>query len=98
MIGAVPRAIVCLPTYNERTNLEPMIRALLEQLGPDDRVLVIDDNSPDGTGELADRIARARKGLVRPTSPGSAERSPTEPSSCWRWTATSHTPPPTCRV
>jgi dolichol-phosphate mannosyltransferase len=47
-----------LPTYNERENLDPMLRALGEVLGPDDRVLVIDDNSPDGTGELADRLAR----------------------------------------
>jgi len=53
-----PRAIVCLPTYEERENLEPMLRALARVLGPDDRVLVIDDNSPDGTGELADRLAR----------------------------------------
>jgi dolichol-phosphate mannosyltransferase len=53
----MPRATICLPTYNERENLEPMVRALLERLGPDDRVLVIDDNSPDGTGELADRLA-----------------------------------------
>jgi dolichol-phosphate mannosyltransferase len=51
------RAYVCLPTYNERENLEPMVGALLERLGPDDRVLVIDDSSPDGTGELADRLA-----------------------------------------
>ncbi len=49
--------MVCLPTYDERENLEPMLRALGEVLGPDDRVLVIDDNSPDGTGELADRLA-----------------------------------------
>ncbi len=49
--------MVCLPTYNERENLEPMLRALGEVLGPADRVLVIDDNSPDGTGELADRLA-----------------------------------------
>jgi dolichol-phosphate mannosyltransferase len=53
----VPRATVCLPTYNERENLEPMVAALLERLGPDDRVLVIDDGSPDGTGEIADRLA-----------------------------------------
>jgi dolichol-phosphate mannosyltransferase len=45
---------VCLPTYNERENLEPMLRALGKH---DVRVLVIDDNSPDGTGELADRLA-----------------------------------------
>ena len=51
------RALLCLPTYDERENLEPMLRALGEVLGPDDRVLVIDDNSPDGTGELADRLA-----------------------------------------
>jgi dolichol-phosphate mannosyltransferase len=51
------RAVVCLPTYNERENLEPMLRALEGVLGPDDRVLVIDDDSPDGTGELADALA-----------------------------------------
>ena len=50
------RACVCLPTYNERENLEPMLRALAGVLGPDDRVLVIDDSSPDGTGEIADRL------------------------------------------
>lgn len=50
--------MVCLPTYNERDNLEPMVRALGEQLDTGrDRVLVIDDNSPDGTGDLADELA-----------------------------------------
>jgi dolichol-phosphate mannosyltransferase len=50
----VPNATVCLPTYNERENLEAMVRAL-ERFGV--RVLVVDDNSPDGTGEIADRLA-----------------------------------------
>jgi dolichol-phosphate mannosyltransferase len=50
------RACVCLPTYNERENLEPMLRALGEVLGPDDRVLVIDDGSPDGSGEIAEGL------------------------------------------
>lgn len=50
----MPRAVVCLPTYNERENLEPMLRALGDK---NVHVLVIDDNSPDGTGELADRLA-----------------------------------------
>ncbi len=51
------RATVCLPTYDERGNLEPMLRALAVVLREGDRVLVIDDNSPDGTGELADALA-----------------------------------------
>jgi dolichol-phosphate mannosyltransferase len=48
------RATVCLPTYNERENVEAMVRALGEH---GVRVLVVDDNSPDGTGEIADRLA-----------------------------------------
>jgi dolichol-phosphate mannosyltransferase len=53
-----PRAVVCLPTYNERENLEAMVRALGDVLDTTrDRVLVIDDASPDGTGEIADRLA-----------------------------------------
>ena len=52
------RAVVCVPTYEERENLEPLVRALAEVLDTSrDRVLVIDDGSPDGTGELADRLA-----------------------------------------
>jgi dolichol-phosphate mannosyltransferase len=51
------RATICLPTYNERANLEPMIDALRAVLRDGDRVLVVDDNSPDGTGEVADRLA-----------------------------------------
>jgi dolichol-phosphate mannosyltransferase len=50
------QATVCLPTYNERENVEAMVHALGEH---GVRVLVIDDNSPDGTGEIADRLASA---------------------------------------
>jgi dolichol-phosphate mannosyltransferase len=64
---------VCLPTYNERENLEPMVDRLGEILGDDGVVLVIDDNSPDGTGEIADRLAAARPwvhALHRPRKEG----------------------------
>jgi dolichol-phosphate mannosyltransferase len=51
------RATICLPTYNERENLEATLRELEGVLEAGDRVVVIDDGSPDGTGELADRLA-----------------------------------------
>jgi dolichol-phosphate mannosyltransferase len=54
MIWSVAGAVVCLPTYNERENLERMVRALE---GKGVAVLVVDDSSPDGTGEIADRLA-----------------------------------------
>jgi dolichol-phosphate mannosyltransferase len=54
----MPRAVLCLPTYNERENLEVMIDALGGVLDTArDVVLVVDDGSPDGTGEIADRLA-----------------------------------------
>jgi dolichol-phosphate mannosyltransferase len=54
------RLTICLPTYNERENLRPMLEALgtvIAQQRLDATVLVVDDNSPDGTGELADGLA-----------------------------------------
>jgi dolichol-phosphate mannosyltransferase len=48
--------VICLPTYNEHENLEPMVRALAELRLEGLEVLVIDDSSPDGTGEIADRL------------------------------------------
>jgi len=54
----VSRSLVVLPTYNERENIEPIVLAILGQ-SADLEVLVVDDNSPDGTGEIVDRLARA---------------------------------------
>ena len=56
------RALVCLPTYDERDNLVPMAEAVLGA-APGLEILVVDDNSPDGTGALADEIA-AREARV----------------------------------
>ena len=53
------RALVCVPTYNERDNVEALVRAVGEVIDTTrDAVLVIDDGSPDGTGEIADRLAK----------------------------------------
>jgi dolichol-phosphate mannosyltransferase len=52
---------ICLPTYNEAENLERMVRALEAERAAHDldlTVLVVDDSSPDGTGEIADRLAQ----------------------------------------
>lgn len=48
--------LIVLPTYNEKPNLEPLLEAIHAQV-PEVEVLVIDDNSPDGTGALADHLA-----------------------------------------
>jgi dolichol-phosphate mannosyltransferase len=54
--------LIVVPTYNERENLPGLVRAILAR--PEYRVLVVDDGSPDGTGEIADELARAFPGRV----------------------------------
>ncbi|MCB9733865.1 MAG: polyprenol monophosphomannose synthase [Deltaproteobacteria bacterium] len=55
---ASPRTLIIVPTYDERENLPPLVAAIHEHL-PYAHVLVVDDNSPDGTGALADELAAA---------------------------------------
>jgi len=50
------RALVCLPTYDERENLAPVVAAI-HAAAPEVDVLVVDDDSPDGTGRVADELA-----------------------------------------
>jgi dolichol-phosphate mannosyltransferase len=52
------KAVVIFPTYNEKENIEKIVTAVLTQ-DPRIHVLIVDDNSPDGTGEIADRLAAA---------------------------------------
>ena len=55
-------AVVIIPTYNERENVPPLVEALLQHDGL--RVLVVDDQSPDGTGDVADDVERRHPGRV----------------------------------
>ena len=56
------RALVIVPTFNERDNLPVLAKALMEL--PDVELLVVDDHSPDGTGDLADQLARQNPGRI----------------------------------
>lgn len=59
MIEPKPKSFACvvLPTYDEAGNIERIVEAVLAKLPPTARVLIVDDNSPDGTGEIAEGIA-----------------------------------------
>jgi dolichol-phosphate mannosyltransferase len=57
--AAAGAAWLVLPTYNEAANIAAIVEAARAQLPADARILVVDDNSPDGTGEIADRLAAA---------------------------------------
>ncbi|MDB5074691.1 MAG: polyprenol monophosphomannose synthase [Chloroflexi bacterium] len=56
------RPLVVVPTYNERENLEAIVRAIREQL-PRVEILIIDDGSPDGTGDIAESLAASLGGI-----------------------------------
>jgi dolichol-phosphate mannosyltransferase len=53
-----------LPTYDEASNVEQIVSAAREHLPEAARILIVDDNSPDGTGEIADRLAGELEGVA----------------------------------
>ncbi len=59
-----PSAIVVVPTYNEAENLPPLADQLWSLPGDPLHLLVVDDDSPDGTGRVAEELARAKPGRV----------------------------------
>ncbi len=58
------KTVVVLPTYNEAENLPRMVDALLSQPVDDLAILVVDDNSPDGTGKIAEDLSNSKPGKV----------------------------------
>jgi dolichol-phosphate mannosyltransferase len=60
---------VVLPTYNESENLRPMVERL-RTVSPDIGIVIVDDNSPDGTGRIADDLAREMRGVEVIHRPG----------------------------
>jgi dolichol-phosphate mannosyltransferase len=60
--GALRTALVIVPTFNERDNLPELANALMQY--PEIALLVVDDKSPDGTGAIADELARAHSGRI----------------------------------
>ena len=82
------RVIVIIPTYNERGNIVTLVPAVLSY---GYRVLVVDDNSPDGTGDVADAFALTYHDpgsgyCIRPPDVGSATPTPTRFAMSWRAT------------
>ena len=63
MPPASPSIWIIVPTYNERDNVGPITEAVLAAV-PEAHVLIVDDGSPDGTGELADEMARANPAIA----------------------------------
>jgi len=57
-------AWLVLPTYNEAGNIEAFVEAVLEKLPATARALIVDDNSPDGTGGIADRLAERHEAVT----------------------------------
>lgn len=70
----MPNIIVVIPTYNEANNLPLMVAELWALNIPDLAILVVDDNSPDGTGQIAEELTQPRPGhlhvLHRPKKEG----------------------------
>ena len=52
---------IVIPTYNESQNIEKLIGSLLEMTKPQDRIVVVDDNSPDKTAQIVQRISKKQK-------------------------------------
>src|SRR5258708_392679 len=69
--GPLGHVVVIIPTYNEHENLDSIVARVRGSV-PEADVLVVDDNSPDGTGELADKLGAGRQQIFLLHRPGKA--------------------------
>lgn len=75
MSSRLKKTMIVMPTYNEKENLYNIVTAVLN-LGLEINILIVDDNSPDGTGEIADKLAEQHpeiRVIHRPAKSGLAE-------------------------
>jgi dolichol-phosphate mannosyltransferase len=70
------RVWLVIPTYNESANVEAIVEAARDALPPSRHILIVDDSSPDGTGEIADRLADAHEDVAALHRPGKAGLGP----------------------
>ena len=88
MVGSKPADLtMVVPTYNERDRLGELVTALFEacgQHGVELELVIVDDNSPDGTGAIADELARTRRMQVIHRAANSASGPPSSPASASR--------------
>lgn len=54
---------VIIPTFNESKNISSLIKAIKENISKEDKIIIVDDNSPDGTGKIADKLAKNNKNV-----------------------------------
>src|SRR3989344_920303 len=55
---------VVVPTFNETQNIAQLIKAISQNISLSDKIIIVDDNSPDGTGKIADKIAKKKENLI----------------------------------
>ena len=97
------RVLTVIPTYNEKENL-PVVVERLRKAAPEVDILVVDDNSPDGTGQIADDMAPKPTYCTAPsktasaahTSQDSTGASPKATKYSSKWMPTAPTSPSSC--
>lgn len=59
----IPKVAVVIPTYNEAQNVRKITGEIRKNISSDDQIIIVDDNSPDGTGKIANNLSKGTKNL-----------------------------------